>query len=224
MKRVKRLKKKNITNKTKQKLLKKLNDIDTNVNDCNGRRNNAATNWRQKKFVEEMLIHGNAPKAATNAGYAWPYRSAATLMETPKVLKMIEDGKNVLMKQYKVTKERIVERYANIAFANISAFKNEDGTLKDFGDLSEMELKSLSQIQMFVTQEGVKGVSYKIALKDVLHALDSLSKIEGLVDKDKRWYLEFGLNELLSCLDPELAEQVTDMLRQRLSLRQGVDK
>jgi phage terminase small subunit len=134
---------------------------------------------KQIAFVEEYLIDLNATQAAIRAGYSPP--SAKQMgyvnLRKPAIAKAIAD---YLAERWGVTKARIVEEMAKVAFANAGDYMTwgPDGvTIKSSDELAEEQRAAVSEVSDTITKD---GRTKRLKLHDKLAALRDLGKVVGL--------------------------------------------
>lgn len=76
---------------------------------------------KQERFVAEYLIDLNATQAAIRAGYSekTATEQGSRLLTNVKVQEAIAEGQNKTAEKLEITKQRIVDELAKIAFADI---------------------------------------------------------------------------------------------------------
>lgn len=143
---------------------------------------NEALSEQQRLFCLYFLKCFNATKAYQKA-YGVSYESAAAnayrVMALPKVKKEIENLKRYRLNQAMLQEEDIVQRYIDIAFANITdyaSFNGEGVKLKDSGEVDGSLIAEVKQ--------GREGVSIK--LLDQMKALDWLASHMNLATEEQR--------------------------------------
>lgn len=147
---------------------------------------------RQDRFVDEYIIDGNATEAAKRAGFS--ARSAGQighrLMKNVEIQTKIAFRKAEISAKCDITAERILQEYAALAFLDPSDLFARDGTLKpidDIPDHARRAIAGLELMQLRTTENGdvrVEAMLKKVKMGDKKGALDSLSKILGLM-RDK---------------------------------------
>jgi len=140
---------------------------------------------KQRMFVSEYLIDYNATRAAIAAGYAPDTAAfyASNLIRRPVVEKAIQDRLRQLEKVATITRERVLEEYAKIAFVDPQKFYDEDGKLIPIPELDKDTAAAITTFNMatkFVNGEEHATVLKKIKLADKKAALDSLAKHLGM--------------------------------------------
>lgn len=149
---------------------------------------------KQERFISEYLIDLNATQAAIRAGYSekTATEQASRLLTNVKVQETISKAQNKTATKLEITKDRIVEELAKIAFADMrkavkwgptqNTKQMIDGTvvvssgvtLIDSSELDDDTAAAVSEIAN--TREGVK-----IKLHDKKTALVDLAKMLGFM-------------------------------------------
>lgn len=100
-----------------------------------GKRKKGRLSDKQQKFITAYLIHGNASEAARQAGYAasdgnWG-RCAQNIMHQKDIKRAIDEHNVKMAEKFNITRERIVEELAAIAFGHAGQVMNwTESTLK----------------------------------------------------------------------------------------------
>ncbi len=146
-------------------------------------------NVRQERFAREYVIDFNGTRAAKAAGYSakTACEIASQLLSNFKVKKFIDELKKPIDDALDISKERILQELASLAFSNISNYItfNENGDpiikLKDVPAKHMAALKSIEATDIKVNGENV-GVKTKIQTIDKFPALRALAEREGLLN------------------------------------------
>lgn len=92
---------------------------------------------KQRRFVEEYVVHLNATRAAAIAGYS--KKTAATAgcraLKHPEIKKAIEIAIEERSNRLQIRTDEVLSRIMSIAFFNIANCFNSDGTLKNFNEI-----------------------------------------------------------------------------------------
>lgn len=107
-------------------------------------------------------------------------------MQIPKIADKIEEANEQAARRLGITKERILQELAKIAFADISHAVTEDpdgNVTVDLTKLPDKEAVSISEIQIN-SARGKKETVVKITDKDRRQALIDIARMLGW-DKDK---------------------------------------
>ena len=131
---------------------------------------------KQERFIQDYLLHGNATRAAVNAGYS--EKTAKVIgfenLTKPYIASEIEKR----LKQRAMDKDEVLDRIADIARADMHEFLNLDVRGYPIFDFDKAErLGKLHLIKKFkVTKQGVEVQFY-----DKLHALELMAKHHALL-------------------------------------------
>ncbi|KAA6441447.1 terminase small subunit [Dyadobacter flavalbus] len=148
---------------------------------------------QKKRFCDEYLVCENGKEAAILAGYSAKTAAvqASQMLSEVKVQEYLKEHKYKLDKKlenkYLISKERILEQYAKIAFSDIRGYYDEDGLLKSISALDEDQAVALAGVETFeVNTGGVPiGETKKVKIYDKIRALDSISKVMGYNAEEK---------------------------------------
>lgn len=144
----------------------------------------------QRRFVEEYLKDFNARAAFRRAGYARgkSQRDAWRTLNAPAVRAAIEAAQRQAVPDAAVDAERVIRRYAAVAFASIGEFIAfaPDGTL--YVDASTIDPERLVALEVFdVTERRVSARAgggrirrLRVRLACKLKAFDALARHQGL--------------------------------------------
>lgn len=144
---------------------------------------------KQKRFIDEYLLDGNATAAALRAGYKTinPNNTGCEVMGYPHVKAELARRQAKLSQKLEITAERVLAEYAKIAFSNMADFITPVGKVRNI-DLSKLTRDQAAAIQEISVDRpaggGVKAGKIKIKLVDKKGALDSLGRHLGLFAKD----------------------------------------
>lgn len=144
-------------------------------------------------FVERYCESFDAKQAAIEAGYS--ERSAKEigygLLQKPRVQEAIRLRQRQMSHKSGITRQRVIEECAKLAFSDIREVFNEDGTLKRVHDFPDGIAGAVSSIEVEELFEGVgkdrvwTGYVKKLKLWDKNPALEKLLKHLGLDEADK---------------------------------------
>lgn len=133
---------------------------------------------KQELFCKEYVIDFNATQAAIRAGYKKKaaYKTASENLNKPHVAERIRELQGPVMKKPEITRERVLQELADIAFANTDDFFEGPGVLKK--DI--MKSDKLGAIATFEpTMAGVK-----VKMNDKQKALEMLARHLGMFNAD----------------------------------------
>lgn len=137
---------------------------------------------KQKIFCREYVFDWNATRAARVAGYS---EKTATVigyenLTKPYIAAYIEHIQMDLAKLAQVSALRNIEELKKLAYTNLSDFKDNWMTEKDFNELTDNQKACLSEIQ-HTTKTNEYGVEkiVKFKLHDKMKAIDMINKMLG---------------------------------------------
>ena len=147
-------------------------------------------NARQLRFIDEYLVDLNATQAAIRAGYS--KRSAAEqgydLLRHPHISLALEAKRKELAVRTGITRERILEEMAAIAFADARKLFAPDGGMVPISQLDDETARALSSIEVTSFTPPGEGSqpewTKKVRFWDKPKALEALLKHLGM-DGDK---------------------------------------
>jgi phage terminase small subunit len=148
---------------------------------------------KEAKFVQEYLIDLNASAAARRAGYSpkTANRTGPENLSKPHIQAALTFARQELSSKSGITPEKVIQGFADLAFADISECYNEDGILKNIHDIPKSCRAALAGIEVFEEFGGkgenkvYLGQTKKVRMWDKHKGLDSLAKHFGLYDADK---------------------------------------
>lgn len=143
---------------------------------------------KQKIFCEQYVIDWNGSRAAKAAGYSEKTATAiaAENLTKPNIRAYINAIQKDISKLAGVSALRNVLELKKIAYANLSKFKDDWMTEKNFNELSEDEKACLSEI-IHTTKsfEGSTESIVKFKLYDKIKAIETINKMLGFNEPDK---------------------------------------
>jgi phage terminase small subunit len=139
---------------------------------------------RQQRFVDEYLIDLNGTRAATRAGYgiAGAKACGTRLLRWPEIAAALDTAMAARALRTGITRERVLEEYARIAFAEPRLLKEWGPAgiaLKDAVALSDASAALIAAIEYERPRAGGGG-GLRIAVHDKQKALATLARILGL--------------------------------------------
>ncbi|MCF2498382.1 terminase small subunit [Dyadobacter chenhuakuii] len=152
---------------------------------------------KQKRFADEYLIDLNGTQAAIRAGYSAnsAVEQASQMLSNIKISEYIQVRKaeldQKLESKFMITRERVLEEYARLAFSDIRGFYNAEGGLKHISDLTDDQAASLAGVESYedfsyVDDEKIPaGTTKKIKTYDKIRALEGIRKMLGYDQPDK---------------------------------------
>jgi len=156
-------------------------------------------NQKQRRFCQEYVIDYNATRAAQRAGYSekTAYSQGHELLKKPEIQQKIQENIQKIANSTQITAERVLTELAKLAFYNPKDFFNDDGTLKQIGELDDDQAACLAGLEVVTkfdkNSDGEVEPEYlkKIKLSSKDSALDKLMRHLGLY-RDK---IEVDINE-----------------------------
>ncbi len=139
---------------------------------------------KQTRFVEEYAIDLNATAAARRSGYSDP-NFGRQLLTKPNVQEAIAKIQRELSEKLTITRERVINEIAKVAFFDIGEIFDEAGNLLHPDQIPENARQALASIETSNITEG-KGDNAtpvtvrKIRFHDKLKALEQLGRHLGL--------------------------------------------
>ena len=146
---------------------------------------------KQEKFCNEYLIDLNATQAAIRAGYSHKTanRIAAENLSKPVIASYIQQQRQKTAEKAEITRDKIVNEYAKLAFFDIRKVLTIDGGLKDTTEWDDDSAAAIAGLESFDEKEPdsgmVLGTVRKIKISDKRAALDSLCKVLGYSAPEK---------------------------------------
>ncbi len=148
---------------------------------------------RRIKFCEAYVIDLNASKAALKAGYAESGHGVEghRLLKNAKCLAYIQYLQGNIAESVGITKEKVVREVAKLAFSDMANIHDGWLTLKEFNELTEEQMASISEISSVkkktIDENGDPEYvdMVKIKLHDKHKALETLNKMLGYNEPEK---------------------------------------
>jgi phage terminase small subunit len=149
---------------------------------------------KQEAFCQNYLIDFNGSRAAIAAGYSSESsaQEASRLLTKVNIQARINALRVEMGKGFNITRERIAQEYARIAFFDIRKIHDEDDALKPVKEFSDDEAAAIAGIETEdIWDRDVEGNRIKIGrlrkvkVTDKRGALDSLAKLMGYNAPDK---------------------------------------
>ena len=182
----------------------------------------------QHKFVNNLLIGMDQKNAYIKAGYKARGNSAES-----KASRLVRNGKvkavyNKLQakaeKKAVVTRSKILEEYAKVAFLDPRQFFDEHGNLIPIHKLDKNISAALGRMDVFQrkTKSGEIITTKKIKFLDKKGALDSLDRHLGMFNDKVNVGLEAEMiSAILTGLPEELRRSVSESLSKIISKRRN---
>ncbi|WP_430454958.1 terminase small subunit [Rheinheimera sp.] len=141
-------------------------------------------------FVHHYVINGrNGGAAAKSAGYAPAYAhiQASKMLDKPRIKAAIDALVGPTFKKLEVTKERILEELALIAFSDIGEAFNANGDLLPIHDMPESIRRALSGIDVDMLFEGRGEDKEHVGFTKKIRTWEKTKAIELLGKHLKMW-------------------------------------
>lgn len=179
-------------------------------------------NYMQKKFVEEYVLDpSNGTAAAKRAGYSIKSAKwmACELLKDERVKKMIEQSNEIAVKRLGITKERILQELALLAFANLKHImvQDEEGnTGINLAHLPDDHSSPLTEVTITTSKGKAKIKNIKVKLADKRQALMDMAKIMGYSKEQVEVTGKVSLEQLIEAsmhpsTEPVLTEPEPDV-------------
>jgi phage terminase small subunit len=137
---------------------------------------------KQRKFVEQYLLTGNATKSAIAAGYS--KASASSIGEEnlrkPEIKQELEKHHERRKVEFEVDEKRIIQELASIAFFNLKSVMRPEGrgvSLKSWKEIPDEVSKAIASVS---ESENQMGSSQSIRSFDKIGALKLLGQHIGM--------------------------------------------
>ncbi len=137
---------------------------------------------KHRRFVEEYILNPVVTQAAVRAGYqdVKAYKIGALLLNRPEIAAAVELGFLSIRTSQVVTRERIEEELAKLAFSNVQdllSFDSARVALKSSDEIPRSVMAGVSEVS---TVETKYGTSVRLRTHDKNTALAMLAKMHGL--------------------------------------------
>ena len=157
---------------------------DVNENDGNGSKRKPKyalkeLTHRHRVFCKRWVTHGNATKAAIEAGFVekWAGSTACHLLDDPLIQQEIARLETELSQVLELDAIRRREHVAEVVAADLSDFlyvdEDDNLAMKPLHQIPKERLRALSEIVK------AKDGSFKLKLKDSLRAVDISARMDG---------------------------------------------
>lgn len=146
---------------------------------------------KQEKFCNEYLIDLNATQAAIRAGYSEKTAAviAAENLTKPNISQYIQEARQKSAEKAEISREKVINEYAKLAFFDIRKVLTVDGGLKDTTEWDDDSAAAIAGLESYDEKEPdsgmVLGTVRKIKVSDKRAALDSLCKVLGFNAPEK---------------------------------------
>ena len=144
-----------------------------------------------QEFVAEYLSHGNAAKAARDAGFragteAGQKNVATRLLENNTVREILTRQWQALQAKFRVTPERIWEELTHMAMLDPAEAFNEDGTVKQMHDIPEPVRRALTAYEIEERTFGeTTVVTRRVKFAGKEGGIEKLMKLHGMMRDDR---------------------------------------
>lgn len=142
---------------------------------------------KQLRFVDEYLIDLNASDAARRAGYS--KKTAPKIgyenLQKPEVAAAIAAKQKELATKRGITRERILDEMAKLAFSDLRGIFDENGQLKPIHELDDGQAGSISSIEIEGPTKQNPMYVTKVRLWPKGPQLENLLKHLGMDDPSK---------------------------------------
>jgi phage terminase small subunit len=146
---------------------------------------------KQELFCRLYLIDFNATKAAKEAGYSedTAYAIGWENLRKPEIQQRISELRKEIGARFNITKERIAQELALIAFGDTKIIFDEYGRLKPPSEWTD-EGRVIASYEESVTEFGDEDhggtkTTKKVRQWDKIKAIEALSKLMGYNEPDK---------------------------------------
>lgn len=153
---------------------------------------------RQEKFVIAYLRHGNATRAAKEAGYSQKAASVAghDLLSNPKIAARVAAPIAKVAARAELSAVRVLEEMRRLAFVDPADFYDAEGNIKPLHEIPPESRAALAGIETVIQNvkagDGLVDRVHKIKFWNKTHALELLGKhlklltdVVQVVDGDK---------------------------------------
>jgi len=143
---------------------------------------------KQERFVDEYLTDLNASQAAIRAGYSKKTagRQAMELLNKTHIAAEISERKKQIADDTGITRNRIIQEMARLAFFNIKGLVDSAGNPKPVHELTDDVAAAINGIDITVigSPESQVGQVRKYKVPDKNKALENLARILGYMDRE----------------------------------------
>lgn len=171
---------------------------------------------KQENFCQEYLLDLNATQASIRAGYSAD--SAGTIgwenLKKPEIQARILELRTESAAKLNITKERILQEYARLAFFDVRKIHTTDGAMKPIHEIDDDSAAAIAGIKVYEEKTGfedveITGTIREVKLADKRAALDSLCKVLGYNEPDK---MKLS-GEILTPLSDSQVDKIIEALR-----------
>ena len=142
-----------------------------------------------RQMVDEYLVNGrNQTRAYLKIFPDSVYTSAAVeaskVFNDPTIKKYVEECEKDVYANYKLTRERIAQELARLAFSDIRQLYDAKGNFKPIAELSDDAAAALSSVESIDDDGRGIGRIHKIRMHGKTGALSEAAKILGMFEKN----------------------------------------
>jgi phage terminase small subunit len=143
---------------------------------------------KQQRFVDEYLVDLNATQAAIRAGYSRraAYSIGEENLKKPEIARAVAEAQAARAERVHIKADDVLRELARIAFSDIRAFFNDDGSLKrphELGADQAAALASLESVEEFAGKgddRKLVGYTRKVKLWEKRGALELAMRHLGM--------------------------------------------
>lgn len=142
-------------------------------------------NPKHERFAHEYVIDFNATQAAIRSGYSenTAYSQGSRLLKDVEISARILELTMAPIKKLEITRERVIEEMARIAFADPRKMFNANGDLKPIHDLDDDTAASVAGVEVVTVTRG-RGEDAEV---DYVHKVKNWDKPKMLSDLGKHF-------------------------------------
>lgn len=179
---------------------------------------------REALFAREYLVDFNGTRAAKRAGYkggdigAGVY--AAKALRKASVVAYLQQLAEKRIKKADITAERVLEEYAQVAFADVGDFItiSDNNVTVDFSRITPGQTRAISEISTTTRSGGRNGRGWeetttKIKLHAKLAALDALARHLNMAMAVRRLAVDTTDRHVVSLSLADLSAEEREVLR-----------
>lgn len=156
---------------------------------------------KQKRFCEEYTVDFNGTQAAIRAGYSKKTANviSAENLAKPNIQNYIAELTKKQEEKTEITKDRLIQELAKLAFFDIRKIYTVDGGLKNIHDFGDDEAAAVAGIESFDEKEPdsgmVLGTTQKVKFLNRINAIERISKMlgyESAIKQELSGSVDFG--------------------------------
>lgn len=158
---------------------------------------------RHRAFADRYLVHLNATRAYTEAGYKAKDddvagAAASRLLGSVRIAEYVAARQDKVAAKHGITAERVLAEYAKLAFGDsrkVMSWSSDGVRLVPSGELDDDTAACVAEV---IETNGVSGSSTRVKLHSKTEALNALAKHLGLFAKDNEIQIKMSLASLLA--------------------------